>query len=477
LSVLGAAAGLLFAQWGARILVNLLSTARNPVDIDLSLDLTVLAFTTAVAMVTGLLFGLAPALAATRVSARHALSENARGAVHGSSRFHLSKALVAAQVALSLTLLIGAGLFIATMRNLLNAPLGFDRHNVILAHVNTQSRVPHSQRIELYSDILEGLRSIPGVAAASTSYLTPITDAGWAMRCYPEGFLPASPRDNLVFLNRVSPAYFQTMDTALLMGRDFSPHDSLTSRKVLIINESAARRFFPGNPVGRTIEFDVIGRRGVREAYEVIGVVRDAKYNDIREKTRLMAYFAVAQDADPASTINLEVRISGKVPDVLPNIRSAIAAVDAGLSVEFRSLETQVADSLTQERTMALLSSFFGALALLLATIGLYGVTSYTVLRRRSEIGVRMALGATRASVIWLVLRDVVILLFAGTVAGLIAATAAGRLAANLLYGLEPTDLRTTVLAIAILAIATLIAGYLPASRASRLDPSSTLRD
>jgi hypothetical protein len=442
LSVLGAAAGLLFAQWGARILVNLLSTARNPVDIDLSLDLTVLAFTTAVAMVTGLLFGLAPALAATRVSARHALSENARGAVHGSSRFHLSKALVAAQVALSLTLLIGAGLFIATMRNLLNAPLGFDRHNVILAHVNTQSRVPHSQRIELYSDILEGLRSIPGVAAASTSYLTPITDAGWAMRCYPEGFLPASPRDNLVFLNRVSPAYFQTMDTALLMGRDFSPHDSLTSRKVLIINESAARRFFPGNPVGRTIEFDVIGRRGVREAYEVIGVVRDAKYNDIREKTRLMAYFAVAQDADPASAINLEVRIS-----------------------------------LTQERTMALLSSFFGALALLLATIGLYGVTSYTVLRRRSEIGVRMALGATRASVIWLVLRDVVILLFAGTVAGLIAATAAGRLATNLLYGLEPTDLRTTVLAIAILAIATLIAGYLPASRASRLDPSSTLRD
>jgi predicted permease len=478
LSTIGAAGGLLFARAGSRLLIYMLSTSQNPLQIDLSADLRVLAFTAGIAILTGILFGLAPALQATGISSTQFLKENARGAIAGSSRFRLSKLLVAAQVMLSLVLLAGAGLFLGTIRNLLTLDAGFNPQNVLLVQTDTLARVPKEQRNDLYRTILERLRAIPGVNAASTSMITPISYRGWNDVVFPEGYRSESQKDTLTYFNRISPDYFRTMGTALLMGRDFNEHDTTGSPNVMIIGESAARRFFSGtNPVGKTIALGVIEKPGVRENYQVIGVAKDSKYLTLREETRLTAYLSAEQDPDPPSSISFEVRSNLSPNSLTPLIRQTLTEVNRDLSVEFRSFETQVNDSLLQERTVALLSSFFGALALLLAAIGLYGVTSYSVTRRKSEIGIRMAVGATQQSVVWLVLRDVAILLGIGGIFGVAASLGSGRLVSSLLYGVTPSDPVNLAIAFLVLATATGIAGYLPARRASRLDPMAALRE
>ena len=261
-----------------------------------------------------------------------------------------------------------------------------------------------------------------------------------------------------------------------MLGRDFNDRDTLQSPKVMIINETAARQFFANtSPLGKIIALDV--KPGVKDNFEVVGVVKDAKYENLRQAVPRTGYLPAAQDPDPWPQMNFEVRSAGAVEDLIPSIRSAIKDINPGVSLEFHKFETQVNESLLQERTVALLSAFFGALALLLAMIGLYGVTAYSVVRRQSEIGIRMALGAQRGAVIWLVLRDVAIMLAIGLVVGLAASLAAGRLVTSLLFGVEPTDPWTLAAAAAVLAVATAIAGYLPAWRASRLDPTVALRD
>jgi putative ABC transport system permease protein len=475
LSVLGAAGGLFFAVWGSRLLVRFLSRTGSELQLDTAPDLRVLAFTMGVAVLTGLLFGLAPALRATSVSLHNVLKEHARGMAGG--RLGLGRVLVTGQVALSLMLLVGAGLFLGTLRNLLSTDLGFNRHNVLLVPADMmQANVPREQRTRVYRDIVERLRAIPGVASASSSMVTPISGSTWNEDVNPEGYSPKGKSDALVYFNRVSPGYFATMRTPILLGRDFSEHDDAGAPKVMLIGESTARKFFgKGNPIGKTIRME--GQPGKQDTYQVIGVVKDIKYEQVDEDRLLSAFVACAQDPKPWSGVTFEVRSERPVESLIPAVRAAIGEVDRGISLEFRNFETQVNESLLQPRMVALLSAFFGGLALLLAMIGLYGVTAYGVARRQAEIGIRMALGAQPGSVIWLVLREVAAMLAIGTVLGLGASLAAGRLVASLLYGVKSYDAAPLVIAAVVLGIATGVAAYLPAHRAARLDPMAALRE
>ncbi|MGD0666772.1 MAG: ABC transporter permease [Bryobacteraceae bacterium] len=478
LAMLGAAGGFLFALWGSRLLVGLLSTTGNPLEIGVAPDLRVLAFTIAVAILTALLFGLAPAIRGTRGGLNHALREGERGNLRGSSRFRLGAALVAGQIALSLVLLVGAGLFLGTLRNLLTVDPGFSRHNILLVSVDLPPATPTAQRIRTYREILSRLQAIPGVASAARSVLTPISPAGWAQLTYPEGFAAKSPRDTLVFFNRVSAGYFKTMKTPLLMGRDFRERDDLNSARVMIVNQSTARRFFgSANPIGKTIGLDKPGAKGERELYQIIGVVKDAKYNRIDEEPRSIAYLACEQDSEPGPRLRYTLRSDGPVETLIPSVRAAVSGVNRDISLEFRDFETQVNESLLRQRLVALLSSIFGSLALLLAVVGLYGVTAYTAARRKGEIGIRMALGAQRRSVIWLMLRGVGILLAAGISLGLAVSLALGRLVASLLYGIKPNAPAELAGAALILALAAAVAAYVPARRAARLNPMAALRE
>lgn len=480
LSLLGAAGGFLFAIWGSRLLVRLISTTGEPLEIDVSPDLPLLSFTIGVAVLTSVLFGLAPALRATRLGLNQVLKESARGAVLGSTRFHLGKALVACQIALSFVLLMGAGLFAGTLRNLLKVDAGFHPENVLRIAANVeQAGVAKPLRIRTYSDVLDRLRAIPGVVSASSALIAPISGRGWNDLIHPEGYTAKSQFDTMVFLNRVSPRYFETMGTPLLAGRDFSDQDDLHSPKVIVIDESAARYFFGsvngalgkkiGLPQGPPGESDP-------EIHQVIGVVKDAKYYRINEEPRKAAYLAFGQDPDPWPGVNFMARYSGPMDALLTSIRSVFAEVNRDISLQFRSFETQVNESLLQQRVIALLSTIFGSLALLLAMVGLYGTTAYTVARRHGEIGIRMALGAQRRSVVWLMLRDVMVLLVVGLALGVAGSLAAGRLIESLLYGVQPNDPARLAAALCVLAATTAVAAYLPARHAARLDPMKALR-
>ena len=477
LSTLGAVGGLLFAIWGSRLLVRFLSKSGSELQLDTAPDLRVLAFTIGVAALTGLLFGLAPALRATSVSPNNVLKEHSRGAA--GNRFSLGRALVTGQVALSLMLLVGAGLFLGTLRNLLNTDLGFTQRNVLIVRAGImQANIRRAQRPRVYHEIVERLRAIPGVSSAASSMLTPLGGSRWHTAVDAEGYSSPGKSDRLVDFNRVSPGYFATMRTPLLLGRDFSSHDDAGAPKVMLIDESAARRFFGQvNPLGKTIAVDALDQSGNKDVYQVIGVVKDAKYAAVDEDPTPTAYVGTAQDTNPFAQVNFEIRTERPVETFIPAVRVAIGEVNRDIPLEFRSFERQVNDSLLQPRIVALLSAFFGALALLLAMIGLYGVTAYGVARRQAEIGIRMALGARSGSVVWLVLREVAVMLVIGTVLGLGASLAAGRLVASLLYGVKPHDPVVMWAAILTLEVAGLAACVLPPRRATRVSPATVLRE
>jgi predicted permease len=307
--------------------------------------------------------------------------------------------------------------------------------------------------------------------------LTPIGHSTWNDIVSPEGYSSKGKEDTLVFFNRVSPGFFETLRTPLQIGRDFSEHDDLSGLKVMVVNESVAHRFFgQASPIGKTIGVPT-EKAGEQDTYQIIGVAKDAKYESVSEARSPTVYVASEQDTEPWPFVSFEIRAERPVETLIPAARAAIGEVNRSISLEFRNFETQVDDSLLQPRMVALLSAFFGGLALLLAMIGLYGVTAYGVARRQAEIGIRMALGAQPGSVIWLVLREVAVMLFIGTLLGLGASLAAGRLIATLPYGVKPYDVAPPAMAAVVLGIATGIAAYLPAHRAARLDPIAALRE
>ncbi len=474
LALLGAVGGFLLAIWGSRLLVGLLSTSGNVLDIGVSPDLRLLAFTMAVAVLTALLFGLAPAIRATRGGLNRALKENERGAAKGSTRLHFGKALVSGQVALSFVLLLGAGLFLGTLRNFLSIDPGFSRHNVLLVSATLPNASQPAERTRMYREILDRLQGMPGVVSAASSVLTPIQPAGWANMIQPQGFISKSRGDSLLFLNRVSADYFQTMRTPVRMGRAFDSRDDLTAPPAMVINESAAHHFFgAANPLGKTIGMTT---RGGSDLYQVIGVVKDTKYNRLNEEQRNIGFLAAAQDSTPQPSLNYSLRSDGPVEALIPSVRAAFSGVNRDIALEFRNLETQVNESLLRPRMVALLSTVFGSLALLLAMVGLYGITNYAVAQRKGEIGIRLALGAQPRSVIWLMLRDTAVLVVAGVAVGLAASLAAGRLVASLLYGVKFNDPVELAGAALTLAAAIALAAYLPARRAAQGDPMAALR-
>ncbi|MGO8733775.1 MAG: ADOP family duplicated permease [Terriglobia bacterium] len=477
LSATGALLGLLFARWGSALLVRYLSTARDHVFLDLSPDGRVLAFTAACAVLTGLLFGVLPALRSTRVTLTAAMK--GRGYTVAHERLHSGKWIVASQVALSLVLLVAAGLFLRSFAKLVMLDIGFDRHNVLLVSTNLKSaNVPEGQRSAIYEEIEGRLRALPGVVSASRSWNTPISGYEWDQYIQADSPNPPTGEASDTCLNSISPTYFKTLHTPILAGRDFNDRDTKTSPWVAIVNQTMANKFYPGlNPIGRY--FRAEGPPGnVAPPIQIVGVVKDSKYGSLREKTYPTAFFPVTQQAPRHDAEeNFELRTATPPSSLISAVQKAVAGVNREISLEFRTLAAQVDDSMVEERLLALLSGFFGGLALLLATIGLYGTLSYLVEQRQTEFGVRMALGAQASSILRLVMRDVIFVLIAGLAAGIGISLAVVRLVQNMLFGVAARDTLTLAAAVLTLSAVALIAAYLPARRATKVDPMVVLRN
>jgi putative ABC transport system permease protein len=477
LSLTGAALGILFAQWGTRLLVGLLSSGWNKVYLDLSIDSRVLAVATGMAVLTGLLFGLTPAWRGTRVDPQSAMKANTRGVIEG-GKFGLGKALVVVQVALSLVLVVGAGLLLATFFRLETLDPGFERQHVLLVDVDLRNgHYPSMRRAAVFEEMLEHLRALPGVRSASASVATPIDNSLSARHLQIEGYTPKGNEDTLVYSNNVSDRFFETLGTDLIAGRDFNAYDTPGSPKVAIVNQALATKFFAGqNPIGKRYRQE--GGNKLGDLVEIVGVVKDAKYVALREDIRPTVYLAAGQDAMPDQSTTFELRVASGTPTrVISAVKSSIAEVNPDVSFQFKTLALQVDESLAREQLLATLSGFFGGLALVLAMIGLYGVMSYNVTRRRNEIGIRMALGAEPTRVLRMVMGEVALLIGIGLTAGLGMALATTRLLASFLYALTPNDPLTLSLAVALLAGAAGLAGYLQARRAARLAPLIALRE
>jgi predicted permease len=477
LAGIGAGLGILFARWGSQLLVGTLSSGGGDVSLDLSLDGRVLAFTLTVAVATGILFGLAPAWRSTRVDPQAALKANGRGVAEGHSRFSLGKALVVAQIALSLVLVVGAGLFVGSFRKLTTVDPGFRRDGVLLVSTSLRNAgYSDSAFGGVQWDLLARLRALPGVQAASMSRMTPISGSSWNNEISADGFTPATRQDALVYFNEVSDGYFSTMGTPLLAGRDFADRDGPGSPKVALINEAMARRVYgTSNPLGK--RFHIVEPNGRGAPIEVIGVVKDAKYVELREETIPTVFLATSQAESPDAFATYELRAAGPPAALAPAVKALVAEVNRSITLEMRTLSSQVDASLSRDRLLATLSGFFGALALLLATVGLYGTLSYAVARRRNEIGIRIALGAARARVMRLVLGEVARMVVAGILLGGVVALATTRWVESFLYGLTASDPKTLTAATVMLALVAVAAGVMPAWRAARVDPISALRD
>jgi len=480
----GAAAGLVFAVWASRALVTQLSPSGARIVLNLPLDWRVLAFTAIVTVTTVLLFGTAPAFRAARVAPIDALKASGRG-TSGDSGSRLSGGLVVAQVALSLVLVVAAGLFVRTFERLATMPLGFDRDRVLLVNVNAgRASIAPPNRGPFFYRLVAATAPVPGVAHAAGSMITPITDSFFNMVVQVPGAAPMSDHDRTALVNFITPGWFATYGTALRGGRDFDDRDTATAAQVVVVNDAFVRMFFPGrSAIGATVTV-AIGPRGEVPlgSKTIVGVAGDAVYRSLREEVRPTVYLPLAQWPDVGIPMNasltLSVRAAAGPPAALAHsVAAALTAIDGRLAFSFRPLAERVSASLQQERLIATLSGFFGALALLLAGLGLYGVTAYAVSRRRMEIGIRMALGAAPGRVVRLVLSRVSMLVGIGVVAGMVASVWLSRFVAPLLFGLQPRDPATLAGAAAVLAFVGALAGWLPAWRASRIDPAEVLRE
>jgi putative ABC transport system permease protein len=477
LSAIGAAAGLLIATWGTRAIVGLLSTRTQVVDVNLAMDWRVFAFTTAVGVLTGLLFGVAPAFRGTRVTPADALRDHSRGVVSGGGRFQLGHALVALQVALSFVLVFGSTLFVRTLVSLTSQEMGFESSRVLVGSVDLRrTGVAPAERLDMFTKVREALSAVPGVEAAANSFVTPVSGSTWNLAISVPGHDNSERRG--VLFNGVSPGYFRAMGTPLLVGRDIADTDRLGGPGVVVVNEAFAKKYFSGaNPVGQT--FTILGFTATRKdrLMEIVGMVADTKYQRLREEAQPIMYGAFSQEPQQSSGSRIAIRTAGPPMGSRNAIVQAIAGVNKDIALDLKPLAEDLGANVLQERLVASLSGFFGVLALLLAALGLYGVMSYTVTLRRNEIGIRMALGAEPQKVIRLVLRNVAIITIAGLVVGAAGAIGTGRFINALLFNLAASD-RTMIVVTAItLAAAAAIAGYLPARRAARIDPMAALRE
>ena len=473
-ALFGGALGVLFASWASGVLLGMVSAGPELVPLDVAPDTRVLVFTLAVSLVAALIFGAVPALRATGIDLTPALKEG-RGTVGAARSGRLAKVLIVSQVALSLVLLIGAGLFLRTLVKLADVDTGFNKENVLLFGIDPPSvgYKEDTRLVNLYQQIEQRVSAEPGVRAASVSFFT-FNQGAWSDPVVAQGRNPTPGNNPEVIHNVVGPGYFTAMGIPLLVGRVFGRQDTETSPKVAVINEMMARQFFPGvSAIGR--RFGIVDDPKHSSDIEVVGVVKDAKYQSLRERLWPAAYYPYTQRV--GYYYDFELRYSGDSQAIIAAVRRAVGEVDRRLPVSYQStLAEQVDQSITGQTLVAQLSTFFGLLAAFLACIGIYGLMSYAVTRRTNEIGVRMALGAGRAKVLWLVMRESLVLVGFGLIIGLPAALAAEQLIAKILFGVKPADPVSVAGATMLLLMFALLAGYLPARRATRVDPTVALR-
>ena len=485
LSLSGGALGLALAFAATRALIAFVAQGTLNTPLDAAPDSTVLWFTLGVSVLAGLLFGLAPALHGSRSSAIPNLSASTRTAVSGGGRNSRwwSKALVTAQIVFCLLLLVGAGLFLRTLRNLEDQDFGFERTHLLIAQFAPELAGYKPEQVPaLNQRMLERLSEIPSVRSAALSGAPPISFGTWSSTFSPSGYTPAPKEDMSSVLNRVSGQYFETAGIAIVAGRPITPADNVNSMKVAVVNETIARKFFPnGNAVGHTVKIDIDTVEG---PWQIVGVARDTKAGNPRENPTRMIYLPLAQIAGKhgegiqdsfADTIAL--RTAGDPTSTIGELRSAIQSIDPNLPVlEVRTIQEHMEMFMTQETLMSRLAAMFALLAVLLAAIGLFGVMSFNVIRRSNEIGIRIALGATTGGVQWMVLRESLILLTAGLVMGIPIALAAARLIRAQLYQMSPFDPLIFIGATAGIAAVTVLSAWLPARRAAAVDPMTALR-
>jgi len=487
LAGIGGALGFVLAFWCVDLLVALMSSGRQPLTLSVSPDPRVLGFTIAVSVATGILFGLSPALRSTRVDLTPALKESA-GLLPGattsrrSPRLGLGKTLIVAQVALSLLLLVGAGLFVRTLNNLENVHAGFNQRNLLLFGIDPTQVGYQDQRLAgFYQELTRRIEALPGVRSVSMSAMTLVGGGAWIGGFHIPGHKPKADQgvrpqsqEMEAYVNRVGPKFFETVGIPLLAGRGIADGDTATAPKVAVVNKEFARKFLDGgNPVGQHFGF---GDAKDAADIEIVGMAADAKYSDLRKDVPATIYAPCFQ-FKWLGGVHFEVRTAGDPLQLAPSVRHVAQSMDPNLALyDVRSQVEQINMTLFQERLFARLTSFFGILAALLASIGVYGVMAFAAGKRTREIGIRMALGADRGSILAMVLRETVVLLAIGIVAGIVMALEASRLISTLLFGLKPTDPLTIALAALLMAGAAALAGYVPARRASRVDPMVALR-
>jgi predicted permease len=472
LALVGGALGIGLASMGSRLLIRMVSGGAATLPLDVSIDPRLLLFTLAVTVATAVLFGTAPAVRATKLELTDTLKDG-RGSQSGTTKSPLARALVISQVTLSLVLLVGAGLFLKSLVNLNNVDTGFNKENVLRLHTDPSSvgyKADDPRLKALYRQIEERVSALPGVRAASYSSFT-FHEGSWSTFVKVAGY-DTDPNVNVKH-NVVGNGYFATMQIPLLAGRTFGSQDTATSQRVGVISERMARTMFPmGNLIGHHYH---IGDPSNPYEIEVIGIVKDVKFGDLQEDPETLDYIPYTQRTDYLA--DFEVRYTGDFNAVSTAVQQAIHGVDRNLPItHVTTLDEQVARSIINQRLVAQLSTFFGLLAVFLSCIGIYGVMSYVVSRRTHEIGIRMALGAARSDVRWLVLREIAVLVGVGVAMGIPATLAGGRVVSHMLFGLRGTDAASLSIALVILLGVGLMAGYLPARRASRVDPMVALR-
>lgn len=474
LAGLGGLFGVLLAQWGVVILVRLV-TQESP--LDTRPDVGVLAFTAGISIVAGIFFGLVPAIQASRTNLSSAMKEKNRTR-SGFLRFSFSSLMVVMQVGLSMVLLTGAGLFARSLVKLQNENVGFDRTNMLLLGIDPRlAGYKPAELASLYQQVLDRLGSLPQVRSVSMATYAPMSGTSRTSSIQVTGYTAQPGEDMVVEDILTGPKYAETLGVPLLRGREIEMRDTAASQRVAVVNATFAEHYFKGqNPIGRTFTFGDETDNGA--PLEIVGVVGDIKSGDAREKPEPAVYRPILQIQEQAAySTTIHVRTIADPTPLAPQVRQMINQIDDKLPIfDVTTLNEQLNEKLNQDRLIAQLVSFFGALALVLACIGLYGVMAHGVARRTNEIGIRMALGARGGNIAWMILRETLYLVLAGLIIGVPAALLGARLISAQLFGMSPTDPLTLVGAAVVLAVVALLAGYLPARRASRVNPLNALR-
>jgi len=474
LALAGSVCGLFLAFAVSHMLVAFISTQQNQISLDLGMDWRVLAFTTALAVLTTVSFGLAPAIRATRAEPATLLQSGSRGSTGGRERFSLRRILVVSQVALSVVLLMGALLFVRSLRNLTTLNVGFLQTGILVTTVDfDRLHLPEERYTEYKRELVKHVQAMPGVESAADAMLVPFGGSTWNDEVLNEG---SETDAGSAWMNYLGPGYFHTIGTQLLAGRDFDDRDTATSVKVAIVNQAFVQKILKGaDPLGKRFRIHEPPGKP-RPLYEIVGLTKDNKFQDMHEEFLPFMYFPATQQEKPSPDDQILIRSSLPLASLMASMKQTIGDVNPGIDLDFKIFKTRIHDSLLQDQLMATLSGFFGFLAALLAAIGLYGVISYMVVQRTKEIGIRMAIGAERVDVLGLILREAGLLTVTGLVIGAGLALGAAQAAKSLLYGLKPRDPITLVAAVVVLSAVAAFASFWPAYRASKLDPLIALR-